>query len=217
VITGSTKQHKNTTMKKFAIILCLLAGLLATLPAAETTATPKTDTIVWAGLDYSLVRLIGPGEFSSPETIFPGMLEAWNNLFLQERIQFVEKQLKKNVIPDIGGMTKVNQAATGKQIINSPGPDDTIDQSHITAQDIAKKVKSYKLENKSGLGAVFIVDRLVKVGKKGQGAVYVVYFDVASREVLFSERKVSNAVGIGFRNYWFRVVKDAEKTLSKYK
>ena len=84
-------------------------------------------------------------------------------------------------------------------------------------EDIAKAVKSYKMENKSGLGAVFIVDRLVKQDKKGQGAVYVVYFDVASREVLFTQRKVSNATGFGFRNYWFRVIKDAEGTLSKYR
>jgi len=209
-------------MKKLITALCLLTGLLATLPAAETTGTPKspppkTDTVVWAGLDYSMVRMIGPGEFSNPETIFPGMLEAWNNLSLQERIKFVEKQIKKNLITDIGGVTEANKAATSKQIINSPGPDDTIEKSHITAQDIAKAVKSYKMENKSGLGAVFIVDRLVKQDKKGQGAVYVVYFDVASREVLFTQRKVSNATGFGFRNYWFRVIKDAEGTLSKYR
>jgi hypothetical protein len=217
VITGSTKQYKNTAMKKLAITLCLLTGMLAALPAAETTATPKTGTVVWAGLDYSMVRLIGPGEFSNPETIFPGMLEAWNNVFLQERIKFVEKQTKKQVTLDVGGVTKVNKAATGKQIVNVPGPDDTIEKSHITAQDIARKVKSYKMENKSGLGAVFIVDRLVKQDKKGQGAVYVVYFDIASREVLFKERKVSNATGFGFRNYWFKVIKDAEGTLGKYR
>jgi hypothetical protein len=208
-------------MKKLTITLCLLTGLLATLPAAETTATPKspppkTDTVVWAGLDYSMVRMIGPGEFSNPETIFPGMLDAWNNLFLQERIMFVEKQLKKNVVIDIGGVTKANKAVTSKQIVDSAGPDDTIEKSHITAPDIAKAVKSYKMENKSGLGVVFIVDRLIKQEKKGQGAVYVVYFDIASREVLFSQRKVSNATGFGFRNYWFRVIKDAEGTLSKY-
>jgi hypothetical protein len=203
-------------MKKLATILCLFTGLLAALPAAETTVTPKTDPVVWAGLDYSMVRMVGPGEFTNPEGIFPGMLDAWNNLFLQERIMFVEKQIKKNVIIDIGGVTRANKAATSKQIINSPGPDDAIEKSHITPQDIARAVKSYKLENKSGLGMVFIVDRLIKQGKKGQGAVYVVYFDIASREVLFAQRKVSNATGFGFRNYWFRVVKDAEGTLSKY-
>jgi len=53
--------------------------------------------------------------------------------------------------------------------------------------------------------------------RKAGGAVYVVYFNIETREVLFTQRKVSNAVGFGFRNYWFRVVKDAEPVLSKYR
>ena len=38
-----------------------------------------------------------------------------------------------------------------------------------------------------------------------------------TREVLSSARIEGNAVGIGFRNYWFRVVKDAEKGLGRIK
>jgi len=209
-------------MKRLATTLCLLAGLLATLPAAEKPAAPKnsppkTDTVVWAGVDYSMVRMIGPGEFTQPESIFPGMLEAWNNLFLQERLKFAEKETRKHVVVDISGVTAANKAATSKQIINAPGSDDTVDKSHISSQDLARAVRSYKLENKSGLGVVFVVDRLVKLDKKGRGAVYVVYFNIETREVLFTQRKVSNAVGFGFRNYWFRVVKDAEPVLSKYR
>ena len=53
-----------------------------------------SDTLIWAGLDYSIVRMVGPGEFNNSTAIFPGMLEAWNDLFLQERTRFVEKQTK---------------------------------------------------------------------------------------------------------------------------
>jgi hypothetical protein len=65
------------------------------------------------------------------------------------------------------------------------------------------------------VAVVFIVDRLIKLDKKGEGAVYVVAFDIGTREVLSSERVVGKAVGFGFRNYWFRVIKDAEKGLGK--
>ncbi|HEX5218620.1 MAG TPA: hypothetical protein VFZ59_03560 [Verrucomicrobiae bacterium] len=57
-------------------------------------------------------------------------------------------------------------------------------------------MRSYKMRNKDGLGAVFIIDRFVyaftpaKVDTKGTipartsyyGAVYVVFFDIATRE-----------------------------------
>ncbi len=201
-------------MKKILLAVILMCGITA-FGGDKPAKNPllASDKIVWAGIDYSLARLIGPGEFANPETIFPAMLESWNNLFLQERVSFVEKATKKQLIIDIGGVTKANKNAGAKQIINSPGPDDAIGNTHITAQDIARKVKSYKMENKSGLGVVFIVDRLVKMDKKGKGAVYVVAFNVATREVISSQREVHNAVGFGFRNFWFRVIKDAERGL----
>jgi len=112
-------------------------------------------------------------------------------------------------------VTAANKRASSKQIINSPSADDTIYGSQITPELIGKIVKSYDLKNKSGTGVVFIVDRLVKLDKKGEGAVYVVAFDIATRAVIFSEREIGKASGFGFRNYWFRVIKDAEKALKQ--
>ena len=203
-------------------LIALFFTLVTVAPILAADKVPpspllKSESVAWTGIDYSMVRMIGPGEFNQPEAIFPGMLDAWNSLFLQERLRFVAKRTKKKVIIDVSGMTEVNKTATSKQIINSPRPDDIIEKSHISSHDIANAVRSYKLEETNGLGAVFIVDRLVKMDKKGQGAVYVVFFDIVSRDVLFTQRQVSKAVGFGFRNYWFRVIKDAEPALSKYR
>lgn len=203
-------------MKRLLVSLCLLSliAIVSTDAANKPAKNPafSSDTVIWAGLDYSKVRMIGPGQFNDGDAIFPGMLQAWNDLFLRERLRFVEKETKKRVVVDIGGVSEANKAATSKQIITSPGPDDIVEKSHITEQEIAKAVKSYKLDNKSGLAVVFIVDRFVKV-TKAQGALYVVAFDVASRDVLFSQREIHNGTGFGFRNYWFRVVKDSEPAL----
>jgi len=203
-------------MKKMLLFAMLTLGVCAwAADKPAKNALPAADKVVWAGVDYSHARLIGPGEFANPEGIFPGMLEAWNNLVLQERMGFLEKALGKSVVTDIAGVTKVNQSASASQIINAPGANDTIGNSHITPEIIAKAVRAYKLENPSGVAVVFIVDRLVKLDKKGEGAVYVVAFDIGSREVLSSERIVSKAVGFGFRNFWFRVIKDSEKGLKR--
>ncbi len=201
------------------ILIALSIGVIA-LNGWTADKNPKhpalaSDTVVWAGLDFTKVKMIGPGQFTQPENIFPGMLTAWNNLFLQERLRTVEKQTKKRVVPDIAGITEANKSATAKQIIESPGPEDTIDQTHITDKDIAKAVKSYKTGAKDGLGVVMIADRFVKYGSKGKGAVYVVAFDIASRDVILSQREIHNGTGFGFRNYWFRVFKDSEDVLAK--
>ena len=75
--------------------------------------------------------------------------------------------------------------------------------SHISEKDIAASVKGYDLKYKDGIGLVFIVDRLVKVQKVG--CLYVVFFDIKSRNVLSSERVCNEGGGAGFRNFWFKL------------
>jgi hypothetical protein len=182
-------------------------------PTRVQQAVQAADSIVWAGLDYSLVRMVGPGDFRDPAAIFPGMLDAWNRLFLDELLDRAESALGRPLRPDIVGVTARNQGATGSQIVENAGPNDSCDQTHVSAEHLAKAVADLTLESTSGVGLVFIVDRLVKPEKKG--AVYLVFFDVATREVLAAERKVHKAAGFGFRNYWFRVPKDSVDDLKK--
>jgi hypothetical protein len=49
------------------------------------------------------------------------------------------------------------------------------------------------------------------------GAVYVVFFDATTREVISVEREVHQAGGNGFRNFWFGVIKRTDENLSKYR
>ena len=203
-------------MKKLFVFVTLACSLFAFgAGAAAKDSVITSGQLVWAGLDYSHARLIGPGQFNEPDAIFPGVFESWNNLFLQERIRVIEKETKKNWNIDIDAVTVANKNGGNDQIIGSPGADDIIASSHITPEQIHNIVKAYDLKNKSGTAVVFIVDRLVKLDKKGEGAVYVVAFDIASREVIFSQRETSKATGFGFRNYWFRVIKNAERALKK--
>jgi hypothetical protein len=203
-------------MKNFLLfVLLTLSGSVLAADPVPKPPLPLTGKLIWAGIDYSHARLIGPTEFAKPETIFPAMLDAWNTTSLTERIRFMQKISGKNIMPDIVGVTAENQSASAAQIISAPGQNDTITNSLITAEIIAKAVKSYRMENQEGLAVVFIVDRLVKVNWKGMGAVEVVTFDIGTRTVLSTERIVGRAGGFGFRNYWFRVIKVAEKGLKK--
>lgn len=202
-------------MKRLLITVSILAFGLGAIAADKKDKHPlmASRSVVWAGLDYSMVRMVGPGDFRNPDAIFPGAFESWNALFLRERIKTVEKALKKQVVLDTAGVVERNKQATAKQIIDAPGPDDSVEKSHITDKDIADAVKSLRLESKEGLGLVFIVDRLVKPSQRG--AVYLVFFDIAKREVITSRRVVAAASGVGFRNYWFGVIKRAEGELSR--
>jgi hypothetical protein len=202
------------TKRLFILACALLTGAVALAAnKAATPSLPKSDTVIWTGLDYSMVRMYGTLDFKEPEKIFPNFLNEWNGLFMQERIKTLTATLKKNIDTDTSGMTERNKLAKPDQVIREDGK--LVKDTHITSKDIADAVRSYKMSKTSGLGLVFIVDRFVK--SEGCGAVYLVWFDVATREVLASERVIAKANGFSFRNYWFGVIKNAEPALKKYR
>jgi hypothetical protein len=124
----------------------------------------SSDSVIWAGLDYSMVRVIGDSQnIKVPDLIFQNMPEKWNDVFLDERIEGVAASLGKSVFIDIDGVTERNKTLNTNQVILSPTTVHVaaINESHITKQDIAAAVQSYKMEHKSGIGLVFIVDRMV--------------------------------------------------------
>ncbi len=197
---------------KRALIAVLLAGLGGggALPAQEASSG---DALVWCGLDYSLVKMIGTLDFHQPDQIFPGMLLAWNGLFMKEMLPQLEK-MAKSVRTDLKAVEANNAKATATQIQREDGTrDEMVAPTRITQVDLGNLVRAYELKNDKGLGLVFIMDRLVKAQETA--CMYVVFFDIASRKVVFSERVCSGAGGMGFRNYWFRPVKDAVKKLPK--
>jgi len=194
-------------IKKASCLIVSMLFCITSLIAADKSAISSAGSIIWAGIDYSQVKMIGP-DFNEPDAIFPGMLVKWNNLFLKERITRLKSNLDKEIIPDVEGTGSVNKNASAGQITVVPGPDDVIDKTHITDEIIADQVKKYKMISKSGIALVLIADRFIKVDNKGIGAVYVVYFDVETRKVLKSKREINGAGGFGFRNFWFRVIKE---------
>ena len=198
-------------MKRIFIALALLNYLAGGVSRAAEGAS--ADTLVWCGLDYSMVKMIGTADFREPDRIFPGMLVAWNGLFMTEMLPKLEA-MDRSLRTDLKAVEARNEKASAKQIEREDGTrEEKVRTTHITEADIAKTVRSYDLKNDKGLGLVFIMDRLVKAQETG--CLHIVFFDIATRKVVFSERVCEGAGGIGFRNYWFRPVKDAVKRLPK--
>ena len=195
--------------KLMAIFLSIFS--LAGFVQAEVAAEAKT--LVWCGLDYSQVKMIGTMDFRQPNQIFPGTLLEWNGLFMKEMLPKLEA-MSPSVESDLHAVEDRNQKASASQIEREDGTRaEKVDPTDITATKIADIVISYKLKHDSGVGLVFIMDRLVKAQEVG--CLYVVFFDIGSRKVLHSERIVAPAGGYGFRNYWFRPIKTAVEKLPK--
>jgi hypothetical protein len=97
--TSSGPINRRDVKSNFISVTCLATSLFQVCGADKQKQHPSldADTVVWVGLDYSMVRMIGGNDFRVPDVIFPAMLEKWNTLFLDERIELVARAMGKQV------------------------------------------------------------------------------------------------------------------------
>ncbi len=220
-----------------------------------------SETVVWAGLDYSMVRVVGDSptfkyNLTSSKLLSPGLTDdktnivlmpnsksyaaipnlftQWNILFLDEEVNLVGVELKKCVRVDFFGVMERNKEVTPDQLASLPHPKPGASETRINKGDIANKVRSYKMDNTNGLGLVFIVDELTNVHHQpidsitkqkttsserfnSVCSIYIVFFDIASREIISAKREVHDMKVAGsLRNFWFGPIKDTVSNLDEY-
>lgn len=192
--------------------ILLLTGVCTDAKKNANSRITDAKEFVWLGLDYSMVKMIGNSDFLQPDSIFPGMFTAWNDLFLKEVFPRLQKRLRKGATVHIKSVTELNKKATANQIVRKDGSEEEmVDATHITPELISAEIKKYELPQDDGVGLVFIMDRLVK--KQKTGCLYRIWFDVGTREIIDSQRGCYKVGGIGFRNYWFTPIKIAVKKM----
>jgi hypothetical protein len=214
-------------------------------PPQEYVPRANPNLLVWCGLDYSMVKMIGsPRDFPESE-IFPNsnrhgeraepMTTAWNDLFMKEMYPRLGRELGAIVQADLHAVEARNARVSPQQIVDEDGTpryvrnladvgtffnpsrilhfarSDKVSPTHINDADIAAAIRSYRLQTRSGLGLVFIMDRLVK--RQETSCMYVVFFDIASRTIISQERVCTDAGGGGIRNHWFGSIKETVKRL----
>jgi hypothetical protein len=221
-------------LSAWVVILALAMGN-GRAQESRVQAALKTNTVVtWVGLDYSGMRLIGnTNNMRVPDLLLQDMPANWNKLFLDERLEGVARSLKSRVNIDIQAVTKANLKLSREQIVFGNDNREAVGQSHLKREDIAEMVRSYSLDFDTGVGLALIVDRFVynytpaqsdRMGRgipainRYDGAAYVVFFDLKTREILSCKREVRGvSTGGSFRNFWFGPIKDIDEGLGAYR
>ncbi|HTJ52907.1 MAG TPA: hypothetical protein VL443_25810 [Cyclobacteriaceae bacterium] len=190
-------------MKKLFTLILVFVGFLSfaqTRYSAKDFFTEKN--IVWYGIDYSKAKFIGSfAQFKDAGTVdgkalvdkyFPG----WNAVIPHEPQKYdVAKFLNKT--------TSYNDLAPVTSVNGETNPDGIMQENDYTLSegDIPAMIKKYKVGDKTeGLGAVFITEAYNH--SKETASYYVVIFDIASKQVLISEKYSAKPGGFGIKNYW---------------
>lgn len=205
-------------MKKQLFLLSFLAAcFLAFIEVGPQTKVVTSSEVVWAGIDFSEAKLIGSEGFSDPDDIKTRFFESWNNLIINEGDKYDIKKFYSldKVTNDLSVVEERNEIPDADElVINS-------DYSFEEGQ-LEEIISQYDLEEASeGTGLVYVVEAFNKT--KEIATIHVVFFDIASKEILWTEKYEESPRGFGFRNYWagaiFKVLeasgKDYEKAMKK--
>lgn len=195
--------------------LCFLS-FTGSEPDSKVFTTPD---LVWAGIDFSEAKLIGPEGFSDPYDIRNRFFISWNNLIIAESDKYnIEKFYRKDqVINDLSVVSRRNEMPDADSLV--------INESYSFEEGkLESIIKSYDLEkSQKGVGLVYVVESFNKTGIIA--SVNVVFFDISTKDILWTRRYQEKPVGFGLRNYWagaiYKVMKsnksDYEKAMKKVK
>jgi len=197
-------------MKITAIIRKALALIILIISMNNTGYSQKQQDIfnrmgpkiVWLGLDFTQVRIVGPLGTVEKDELIP-LFDDINMVVITERSKYnFEAALRKDEVPyNLEIVTKLNSEIDPIRAIAYASEEES---ARLNEEAVSVLVKQYKFENKEGIGLVFFMETLDKVREKG--TMWVTFFSLSDRNVLFTERMSGTAGGISFRNHWVRPV-----------
>ena len=197
-------------MKKAVVII---ASLIFFSKAYSQVDAFKATEIAWYGIDFSKARLIGSKGFTNPADIRSRYFDAWNRLVLKESNKFdIEKFFKKKVIDYDTTLVKKRNALVDVERL-------VIDSDYsFDKNEVQRILNTYGLNAKNGVGLVFIVESFNKLEAKS--FIYVTFFDLSTRKVLFTQRVQGEGRGFSMRNFWggsiLSVMERSYKNLKKW-
>ncbi len=213
-------------MKKILAFTTLIVTINLSCVFSQTaTDIFKTNTLIWYGLDFSKIKLIGHKGFKDPADIVSNIFPTMNSNVLEgfhvggagaadHKIQYD----LSNSFPDHRITYDMKTVTERNRNISLEGL--VIDADYRLSQsDISGAIADYESKNSKGIGVVMLMESFNKL--EGEGYMHIVFFDIASRKVLLTERFKGRASGYGFINYWsntyFIALQDLKKKMKNWK
>jgi hypothetical protein len=210
------RTHKLGLLFTFVLSVSITASFSQTLKDFFSNSATQ---LTYLGIDYTK-NLFYKNADNDPSAIIDKYYPGMNDLVVKEQF---DKSYdigaafnRKNAISiDLSAVTANNKKIDAGTIISSRKSD----FERLKETDIKNCVDALSLENKEGVGLIFIMEGMKKISGKGYGAVWITLIDMKTKEVLITERDVHEAEGFSFRNYWVSVIRRAigEIDWSKYK
>lgn len=192
-------------MKKILLFAFLLIGTASFGQSKD--ALKNIKEVTFYGVDYSHVGIIGADESSYK---FIETFTKINELMQREYSKYVKPLAKKTKVDILGVDLAPVNAANNKittQTLNRSSNVAAIEEPAI--KEILNKLDFQRNE---GYGVILIAEELNKSHNKG---IYeLVFFDVATKDIVTHAKISGKSRGFGLRNFWANSI---HKAISKIK
>lgn len=158
--------------------------------------------IVFYGFDMTYLKLSNKGKVGDGIIIAPKYLPAWNETLTDDLLP-IQK------ISDWMGKSSIFVGNSVFDNYNTSDLQNFVVSSNycIPFEDLQKIVRSYVLREKEGLGMVINLENFNK--EREYALIYVTFFDIKTREILFAAEVSGEAGGAGMTKHWAVGVENA--------
>ena len=191
-------------MKKQTLILLITFIFACNFKQAkaQTAADVFADNtpITYVGTDFTHARYFGNGE-AFDGNVFTPLAKRINNLIITEYEKYnIEKAVKKEVRIKIDVTDALNETVDGNKMMVEKAEE----KDDLTEEKVKQIISNYDLKgyDKTGIGMVFVVDLLDK--NAVNASMWVTFFSLSTKQIIFTEPMVGEAGGFGLRNFWAR-------------
>jgi hypothetical protein len=179
-------------MKKILFLFCMTAAIAGALGAQPVNIKTVRD-VNFYGVDFSLAS--APDVEETPSRFKSGIVKI-NDLLFREIQKFnIQKHMGKRVLAYNFAATDSNNANIDAQLLTSRSV-----REDITEAGIREIIAPLSTGNQGTVGLVFIAETLSKA--RQAGTFHVVFFDEATKEIIYSRKVTGKGGGFGVRNYW---------------
>lgn len=177
----------------------------------------SSDDVTWFGLNFTDARMIGAFDQingagdATPASIKNKWIPSWNGLVIGEPKNFKIKEAfrKTNLSFEMDANSKLNDAINTEKLMTFNAY--SLADPQKTIKNVVSKLNG--TEKKEGFGVTFVVESFNKM--IDEAVIYVVIFDIKTKNVLLTEKVIGKPVGIGLRNFWAGAVKSVLKQIDK--
>jgi hypothetical protein len=199
---------------RFWLIACLFLGpVFSYSQTIKDVFSSKETPMLYLGIDFTKAKLIGD-ETTSTSDIRDREFLAINGLVVEEPKKFkLDAAFRKNNIDhDLSLVEKRNEKINADQIKSSS----SADFHRLKPEDINALVAGFDFGDKKGIGILFVMEGMDKMGKAA--AIWVTLIDMRGKKVLLTDRvEGKTGMSFGFRNFWATAVHSVIENIDKKK